>query len=222
MTARADALMGFTVTGFRPKGFTLVGCALVGWAATPLAAQEALLDTRAGEVPIAAGFNHALNVCPIAPVFGVFSVNYEHRLHPSYGVVVRLDYEAVPSTYSEADIEASGAGVMLNVRRHLSPSMASMFVGVYARHRVFSGTGVLGAAALDTRLSEQTVGLNIGKRWVWDSGFNVTFGLGYGVSTIGEETAPAGAPFTAAVAVFRDEYTFLNPHYGELSIGFAF
>ena len=207
MTIRAGALVGLT---------------LMAWAVMPVAAQEAVRDARAGDVEVAASFNNALNVCPIAPVFGVFSVNFERRLHPSYGVVVRFDYEAVPSTYSAADIEASGAAVMVNVRRHLSPSMASVFVGAYARHRVFSGSGVLGANAFDTRLSEQTIGLNIGKRWVWGSGFNVTFGLGLGVSTVGEETTPPSAPTAAAVDVFRDEYTFFNPHYGELSIGFAF
>jgi hypothetical protein len=76
--------------------------------------------------------------------------------------------------------------------------MASVFVGAHARYRVFSGTGVLGTTAFDTRLSEQTIGLTIGKRWVWDSGFNVTFGLGLGVSTVGDETAPLSTPITSA------------------------
>ena len=188
--------------------------ALFGGLTTEILTQETGIDSN--------GPRHAINMCPIAVAFGIFSVNYEYLINPSHGVVARFDYEAVPSSYSDAEIEASGKGMILNYRRHLSGSMASTFIGAYVRYRVFQGSGTSGATGFDATVSEGTVGINAGKRWTWNSGLNLTFGLGYGFYRVKEEAAPTSASIATAVSTFRDEYAFFNPSYGELSVGYAF
>ena len=188
--------------------------ALFVWATGDAAAQGSGIESG--------GPSHAVNMCPIAVVFGVFSLNYEYLFDSSNGVVARFDYEAVPSTYSDAEIESSGKGLILNYRRHLSDSMASVFVGMYVRYRVFHGSGTSATTDFDATASEGSVGINVGKRWTWDSGFNLTFGLGYGFYRVHEDAEPTNASIATAVSTFTDEYPFFNPSYGELSIGYAF
>ena len=65
-------------------------------------------------------FKHAINICPIAPVFGIYAINYEYLISPKNGFVARFEYEAVPKTYTDASIESSGTSFTLNYRRHLS------------------------------------------------------------------------------------------------------
>jgi len=194
--------------------FTMAGEAAV--------AQRAPMVTPEEPIAPASEFKHALNMCPIALVFGIVSVNYEYLHNNIHGLVARIDYEAVPGTYSDAAIDASGKGVILNYRHHVSGGMNSIYLGVYARYRVYRGTGVSGVTPFDATVSERTLGLNIGKRWSWNSGFNITFGLGYGLSNVSESAEPTDAAIAAAVSAFQDEYNFFNPSYGELSIGYAF
>jgi hypothetical protein len=71
-------------------------------------------------------------------------------------------------------------------------------------------------------MSELTLGLNIGKRWVWNSGLNLTFALGYGISMSSRETDPTNTSIESTINTFEDEYAFFGPFLGELSIGYAF
>ncbi len=167
-------------------------------------------------------FKHAINICPIAPIFGFYSINYEYLISPKNGIIARFDYEDVPKTYTDAAIESSGIGFTLNYRRHLSEEMNSPFLGAYTRYRTYKGNGELGSEKIDLTLQSFSIGLNVGKRWTWDSGFNIVFSLGYGIDINNSETKPNDGSFDHIVDQFKQEYEFMSPFYGEFSIGYAF
>lgn len=167
-------------------------------------------------------FNQALSMCPGGIAFGIYSVNYMRMLDNRHGLVARLDYEAIPKKYTNANIESSGYAFVLNYRYHFSGEMESYYVGAFFRHRVFSGTGEVESGNFDFEIPEQTYGLIAGKRWIWNSGFTINFTLGYGISSIGRSADPSNAAVQNSLDEFENSYDFIDPVLGEFSIGFAF
>lgn len=167
-------------------------------------------------------YRHSINMCPLAVAFGIYSANFEYMVKSNHGIVLRGDYEAIPKTYSDANIEPYGYSFILNYRYHFKPQMNSLFAGAYTRYRVFKGEGTMEGTDFDFERPDFTIGLNAGKRWVWSSGFNITFALGYGYSWHSREANPGTPEIEDAIDVFENEYDFMNPFYGEFSIGYSF
>ncbi len=167
-------------------------------------------------------FKHAINACPGGIAFGIFSVNYEHLFNSYHGLMGRVDYEAIPKSYTDADIESNGVAVIVNYRYHFSGELKSIFLGSYLRFRTYTGSGRLESTEFDFTIPELTLGLNLGKRWVWDSGFNITFALGYGFSEDWREANPTSNLIKANVDQFTEQYDFFDPFLGEFSLGYAF
>ena len=100
--------------------------------------------------------------------------------------------------------------------------MESVFLGSFVRYRVYKGTGNTGTEEFDFTMPEFTFGLNIGKRWVWNSGFNITLALGYGFANNSKKPDIDNVSFINTLNKFEDEYEFLSPFLGEFSLGYAF
>jgi len=167
-------------------------------------------------------FNQAINMCPGAIAFGMLSFNYEYLFNQTHGIVARFDYDKISETFSDDKIEADGIGFTLNYRWHWSGAMESSFLGSYIRYRFYDGTGISNSTKFDFTMPEFTVGLNIGKRWVWNSGINIVVSFGYGYSWFSTETNPKSDDIDSTLKEFKDEYTFLGPFLGEFSLGYAF
>lgn len=167
-------------------------------------------------------FSNSVNMCPVSVAFGLYSFNYEHLFGGTHGLVARFDYESISDTYSNNPIKVGGYGYILNYRYHLSGELESIFIGSYARYRIYKGDGTADLEKFDFKIKELTFGLNAGKRWVWDSGFNITFAIGYGLSKIDREKSSNSSSAESTIKAFEDEYTFIGPFLGEFSIGYAF
>jgi hypothetical protein len=167
-------------------------------------------------------FNQAINTCPGGVAFGIFSVNYEYLFHSKHGLVLRADYEHIPGTYSDAKIDAFGAAVILNYRYHFNAQMNSFFAGAYSRARIYKGDGQWNNETVKFSLPEVTLGVNVGRRWAWNSGINVTFSLGYGYTFKRRNIGTDDAGFEEKIDEFEKKYNFSNSFLGELSIGYAF
>jgi len=164
----------------------------------------------------------AINVCPGGVAFGFYSANVEHLFGENHGLVLRGDLETIPKTYSDAKIDASGKAVILNYRYHIGGGLNSFYAGAFARYRNIKGDGTLESGAFDFKLPECTVGLNIGKRWIWKSGFTMNFALGYGYAYDELKVNNSSPAAIDAIDVFRDDYAFMNGFLGEFSVGYAF
>ena len=169
----------------------------------------------------AASVTDAVNFCPGGLAFGVLAVNYEHLFHGRHGLMVRYDREEVPDTYTDAKIEASAHAFFLNYRWHPEEGMEGFYFGPYLRHRTYDGSGKLDGEGFDFRITERTVGVNMGKRWVWNSGFNLNLAFGYGAITV-DRDRPADPSVRQRIGKFEKEYGNINPLYGEFSVGYAF
>lgn len=167
-------------------------------------------------------FKHSLNMCPLAVAFGIVSVNYEYLITPNHGIVARLDYESIPDTYSDAKIEVDGKAAILNYRYHFSGQMESFYLGAFSRYRIFSGDGKLNDTTFDFDITEFSLGLNAGKKWVWNNGFNINFTLGYGYTFSDQKESNSSTDVKKAIKVFKDDYAFIDAFLGEFSIGYAF
>ncbi len=198
------------------KVLVLVACLLI---VSLISAAEGNKLTKAEKDLKIDGFKQSINSCPGGLVFGVYSINYERLLKPKLGLVARFDFENISEKYSGDKFDATGLGFILNYRRHFSPSLKSFYLGSYVRYRVYDGTGEDGQIDFDFDISEFTIGLNAGKRWVWSSGFNINFMLGYGVAFTDTEVDDSNED---AYDKFTDKYSFEGPMLGEFSIGWAF
>lgn len=165
---------------------------------------------------------HSISMCPVAVVFGIYSVNYEYLHNQKHGFVARFDYEDMPKTYTDARIESSGYSFILNYRYHFNHQMASWFVGAYGRYRQFDGDGMINDTNFDFTMPDVSFGINAGKKWVWKSGFTMTFALGYGFSNEDWSSDPNTIEVNDMIRDFRNDYDFIDPFYGEFSIGYSF
>ena len=164
-------------------------------------------------------FKQSINSCPGGLAFGVYSINIERMIKLKHGLVARFDFEDISVKYSGDKFNATGLGFILNYRRHFSPSLKSYYLGAYARYRIYDGTGEDGPDEFDFDITEFTIGLNAGKRWVWSSGFNINFMLGYGIAFTETDVE---STYETAYDKFTDKYSFEGPMLGEFSIGYAF
>lgn len=164
----------------------------------------------------------SINICPIAPIFGIFSANYERMLAPHHGLMIRGDYESIKQNYSAADLDMHDKAAILNYRYHTNGNLDSFFFGAFTRYRKFDGDGNLNGTAFDVDINEVTIGLNAGRKWIWDNGFNFTFQAGYGHAMDSQKISESGIAYEDAVQEFKDGYDLYGGFFGEVSIGFAF
>ncbi len=78
-------------------------------------------------------FKQAINFCPLALAFGIYSVNYERLLNKHHAFLIRGDYETVPQNFSDANIDVSGMAGIVNYCYHIKGGLKSLFVGTFAR-----------------------------------------------------------------------------------------
>lgn len=157
------------------------------------------IDALDKESPIPA-YKHSVNICSVALIFGMFAVNYEYLVEQRHGFMARFDYSS--KLISDLSMEAESIDFMLNYRWHLSEGFDSVFLGIYARNRAYKEEN----AKFDFKIDEVFVGLNAGKKWIWNSGFSIAIGAGYGLSQ----------------KTFKEKVDHEEALYGEISTGYAF
>lgn len=188
----------------------------------PVNAQIATEEAKSDLVHIPDLRKHSISFCPGGVAFGIYSANYEYLLNSKHGLVIRGDYEMVPKTYSDANIESFGYSLTINYRYHFTEKMKSPFVGFYTRNRVYKGEGKQENTPFEFSRSDWSYGAITGKKWVWKSGLNLTFALGYGFSVDKRDVNNSTPLIESAIDEFENKYDFMSPFIGELSIGYTF
>ena len=187
-----------------------------------VSAQEQKKRMKTDSTSTAKEFRHAINVCPGGIAFGIYSANFEYLIKPNHGLVFRADYEAIPKTYTDANINANGKAFIVNYRYHIGGGLESCYVGAFTRYREYKGNGTLESTNFDFSIPEVTVGLNVGKRWIWKSGFTLNLALGYGHFMDKRKVNHSTPAIESAIDDFQKDYDFFNGFLGEFSIGYAF
>ena len=167
---------------------------------------------------------NSVNVNPIGALTGDYSVNYNRLLSNGHSVLGEANF----SSKSDGSTSSVGGGVRAGYRWYWGGDFDSGFVGFNLGY----GAGSAETKVTDSQGQEQkfdlTVGLvsataNIGKRWAWDGGFNITIraGAGKGIYTVDTDSNDDDAK-----KAVKDVEELLNgigiALDGELSAGFCF
>jgi hypothetical protein len=119
---------------------------------------------------------NSVNLNPIGFLFGAYSVNYERLIDGSHGFIGELSYSSSTSDNSST----SAFGFRAGYRWHWSQSQNSGFVGAMLAYENGTAEQTIEGSKYDVTLSAPSVSLNIGRRWAWTGGFNITLRFGVG------------------------------------------
>lgn len=166
---------------------------------------------------------NSVNVSPLGLLVGSYGVNYERLLDGHHGLLVEGNF----ASSSSSNASNSSFGGTLGYRYHWSGGQDSGFVGLNLSYSSGSSEAVVttddGMTSFDLDTTATTITANVGRRWAWDSGLNVTlrFGLGKGDYDVSTDSEDPDAQ--EAVELVDDLLEFLPLAVdGELSVGYAF
>jgi hypothetical protein len=163
---------------------------------------------------------NSVNVSPIGLLYGSYSVNYERLLGRQHGLLGEAQY----TRSSEDGIDSSGLGVMAGYRWHWSESQESGFLGANVGYTRAASEASVDGETYNVTASGFPLVANVGYRWCWDAGFNVTFRVGAGkLMGLDLSTNSKDADAKEAVADVEKTYNkFPITFDGELSAGWVF
>jgi len=187
-----------------------------------LLSSSAIAVADSTEVDVKKERANSININPIGAFVGSYNLNYE-RLMGSHGLLVEGSF----SHQGSDDSSSTNGGVNLGYRWHWRGQQNSGFLGVTFGYAMGTGEGSIGDGTttktfdVDTRLLAATA--NIGKRWAWDNGLNVTFRIGAGYGNWDVSTDDDDPDAQQGVEAVDDLLTLLPIALdGELSLGYAF
>ncbi|OIP39052.1 MAG: hypothetical protein AUK47_10755 [Deltaproteobacteria bacterium CG2_30_63_29] len=166
---------------------------------------------------------NSININAFSIAFGTYGGNYERLFANSHGLMV----EGYFSSSSDGDTSATGGGGALGYRWHWSGKQNSGFLGAVAGFGMGSGDAVVDVNGARSTFTVNTTTIyaaaNIGYRWAWDFGLNITLRGGGGYANYGVSTDSEDANAEKAVELVDDLLSWIPVYIdGELSIGFNF
>ena len=184
--------------------------------ATTAMAQEAKVAAEAPRV-------HSVNLSPLGVAFGSYALNYEYLLDGYHGFLVEGNF----SSSSDDDTSNTSGGALLGYRLHWSGEQNSGFIGLSAAYQMGSGDGTVTVnnekKTFQVDSSYWAVTANVGRRWAWDWGLNITFRIGAGYGNYSFST-PSDDPDAQLAVDLTDALLTILPvaFEGELSVGYNF
>jgi hypothetical protein len=166
---------------------------------------------------------NSLNLSPLGILSGSYGLNYERVFGGYHGLLVEGNF----ARSSDDDASSSSIGGTLGYRLHWRGKQDSGFVGLNLGYYSGSGEGSVSDGAMtktfdvDTTVSSITA--NIGRRWAWNSGLNVTLRIGAGKGNYDVTTDSEDPDAQDVVKAVDDLLAFLPVAFdGELSVGYIF
>ena len=165
----------------------------------------------------------SINLDPAGVLQGYYGGNAEW-LHGSHGLLVEASY----FRKSDDTSSVSGASGTVGYRWHWRGRQNSGFLGVNTSVGIGSAATTTTSSAgqmMTWDLSVRTIAVtgNIGKRWQFDNGLNVTGRIGAGWASRTASTSSSDPDAKAAAQTVEDILAFLPIAFdAELSLGYAF
>ena len=186
---------------------TLAACALIQLDAAPAAADEIARP-------------NSINVSPLGIIgTGYYAANYERLLPGGHGVLGELGY----GRSSDETTSSTSFAALAGYRWHWRGRQNSGFLGVSLGYAGGTAEWKDPDSDIDLTLSQLSVTANIGKRWAWDSGLNITIRIGGGYGKWNASTTSADPDAQEAVEDLEDALEFIPIALdGELSVGYTF
>jgi hypothetical protein len=175
--------------------------------------------TAVAPAPAAASMDDSINASPMGLVYGTYSLNYEHLFKGGHGILLEGGYSAD----NNDDISVDSGYGLIGYRYHFNGTQNSWFVGASASYGVATGTAKIDDEKYSASIMSFGLTGNVGKRWQFDNGLNITFraGAGYGQYTVDIDSNDPDA-----IEAEKDINDFLTlipvALEGELSLGYSF
>jgi len=177
----------------------------------------------------------SVNASPLGVVFGSYSLNYEHLASGTHGLMAELstfratqwsqmgDANGITTTNGSARVLSGGVGY----RWHWSRQQDSGFLGFLAGYGAGSGTSTLTrngvASQFDVSVKAPWFVVNIGRRWQWDNGLNLTLRIGGGRARYKVSTTSSDPDAQMTISMLQDLLDrFPIAIDTELSLGYSF
>ncbi len=164
----------------------------------------------------------AFGVSPGGAFLGSYSFNVEYLLDTHHGIVFRSDYRFLNDDVNNWDMHVTGRSFTVNYRYHMEGGMDAFYLGAFTRLRTYTGDGSSESMEFNFTRPDYTLGLNLGKRWIWDNGFAVNVSLGYGYVYKGQYSSHESVEVNLAIDDFMTGNDLWTGLQGEISIGYAF
>ncbi len=165
--------------------------------------------------------SHSINANPMGVLFGAYNLNYEY-LGTSHGLVVEAAFEQ--SGGDDASVTTYGAGA--GWRWHWRGRQNSGFLGAMVTFAGGTAEATVNGEMperYDLSLTQLSVTFNIGKRWQFDNGLNVTTRIGGGRAKRWFSTSSTDPDAQEATERVEDVMDFIPIALdGELSLGYSF
>lgn len=171
--------------------------------------------------------SNSVNLSPLGIAIGSYALNYEHMFDGGHGVLA----EGLLSISSDDDASSTAYGGGVGYRWHWNGTQNSWFTGVNLSYLVGNGdatvertsNGMTTREKFDVSLTEFAATANIGRRWAFDFGLNITFRVGAGYANRDVSTDSDDPLAQDAVQLMDDLLNFIPVALdGELSVGWVF
>ncbi len=162
---------------------------------------------------------NSINVNPIGVLFGSYSLNFEHLFAEQHGLLA----EGTFATSSSGTTSTVDGGFAVGYRWHWSKSQNSGFLGANLGYRLGSAKATVDSSTFDLNVSVPYAVFNIGRRFAWDFGLNVTLRAGLGRGFYSISSTSTNPNVQSAIKTVEDVYNRIPVVLdGEVSIGYDF
>ncbi len=160
---------------------------------------------------------------PLGLLSGSYGINYEKLFGGYHGLLLEGNF----ASSSDRDASSSSFGGTLGYRFHWRGRQDSGFLGLNLGYFSGSGEGSVGTdmsrKTFNVNTTVSSITVNVGRRWAWDSGLNITFRIGAGKGNYDVTTDSDDPDAQDVVNAVDDLLTFLPVAFdGELSAGYTF
>jgi hypothetical protein len=184
--------------------------------------------TLASGVAAAEEGANSINVSPLGLAFGSYNLTYERLTPGGHGFLV----EGMLNRRTKSDASQTNGGMSIGYRWHWRGVQDSGFLGARIGYGRGVATGSINATSSDGMVTKKSFDVdtsivsataNVGRRFAFDNGLNITLriGAGYGKYRLATESKDPDAK-----AVVDDLKSFLNVFPiavdGEISLGYIF
>ena len=166
---------------------------------------------------------NSVNVSPLGVLSGSYGINYERLFGGYHGLLVEGNF----GRSSSGDASSSSLGGTIGYRFHWRGNQDSGFLGLNLGYFTGSGEGTVTNGSetktFDVDTTVSTITANVGRRWAWKSGLNVTLRIGAGRGNYDVTTDSDDPDAQEIVKAVDDLLAFLPVAFdGELSVGYIF
>lgn len=162
---------------------------------------------------------NSVNINPIGFLLGSYTVNYNRLLSGGHSVLG----EAAFSTSSDDNTSSTSGGLQAGYRWYWGGKFDSGFVGANVGYSIGTAETNIDDTSFGLSVRALTATVNVGKRWAWDGGFNLTVRIGAGRAAYTIESSSNDPDVQEAIDQTEKLFNALPIALdGELSAGYCF